>query len=497
MSPCHPAETLALLATIVAIAPLHAQSEPVVRTQHQIVVGGKQLSYVAEAGRIDIATSETEEVHGRMFYVAYRVPSQTPRPVTFMWNGGPGSASATLHFESVGPKRIENGKLVDNQETILAVTDLVFVDAIGTGFSRVTKSEYEQEFYNTLGDIAAFTEFVRAWRLLNDALDAPIFVAGESFGSNRAAGVAEGLAKRRINVTGAVLISGGLGLDPVLPRDLSAALRVPEWAAIALYHKKGPTDLGTDTAAVKRAARTWATETYSPALQRVASLTDAERDQIIKDLSHFTGIPADKINRQTLVITLRDFRTELLKDRGQTLPLFDMRRTTPVGNTGDDVTAMERYLRRDLKYRTTLPYVGLGAELSSAYSPTGVASPDRVPRAVNARWDYFAPGTSAEERAAATAEAVRGGGGPPGITLPWTERAFAINPKMKVLVASGFWDSGSCLANQETARRIKQPLQAAFTFRCYAGGHMMYKDADARIQFSKDLRALIQSATQR
>jgi carboxypeptidase C (cathepsin A) len=459
---------------------------------------------VAEAGRVDIASSETEEVHGRMFYVAYRVPTQgAPRPVTFMWNGGPGSASATLHFESVGPKRIENGKLVDNQETILGVTDLVFVDAIGTGFSRVAKSEYEQEFYNTLGDIAAFTEFVRAWRLLNDAADAPLFVAGESFGSNRAAGVAEGLAKRRINVNGVVLISGGLGLEPVLPRELSAALRVPEWAAIALYHKKGATDLGgrggggTDTTAVKRAARAWATETYVPALQRAASLTDAERDAIIKELSHFTGIPADKINRQTLVITQRDFRTELLRDRGQTLPLFDMRRTTPVGNTGDDVAAMDRYLRRDLKYRTSLPYVGLGAELASGYSPTGVASPDRVPRAVNGRWEYFAPGTSPEERAAATAEAVRSGGGPPGITLPWTERAFALNPKMKVLVASGFWDSGSCLANQETVRRIKEPLQAAFTFRCYAGGHMMYKDADARVQFSKDLRALIQSATQR
>src|SRR4030095_1856740 len=115
---------------------LLAQSEPIVRTQHQITIGGKALSYVAEAGRVDIASSETEEVHGRMFYVAYRVPTQgAPRPVTFMWNGGPGSASATLHFESVGPKRIENGKLVDNQETILGVTDLVFVDAIGTGFS--------------------------------------------------------------------------------------------------------------------------------------------------------------------------------------------------------------------------------------------------------------------------------------------------------------------------------------------------------------------------
>ncbi len=481
---------------LVTPALVASQSEPLVTTEHQITVAGRPLRYQATAGRLDIVDSESDEIRARMFFVAYRLaPARSPRPVMFLWNGGPGSASYLLHFESVGPKRLEGGRLVDNQETILPIVDLVFVDAVGTGFSRVSSPRYAPEFYNTLGDIAAFTEFIRSWRLLFDAAAAPVFLAGESFGSNRAAGVAEALARRRISVGGIALISGGLGLDPNLPHEVAVALRIPEWAAIALHHGKGPIDLGPDTEAAMRVARAWALDTYAPAVARAAELTEPERDAILQRLSYFTGVPTPVINRQTLVITPREYRTELLRDRGMALANFDLRRTTPIAHSPQERAAMEAYLRRDLKYRTALPYVGLGDDLATGYYATGVASPDSVPRSVNARWDYFAPGTAPEVRAAAIAEAIRVGGGPPGISLPWTQRAFERNPTLKILIATGMYDAGTCLLNEERVRRLPTPFRDAFTVRCYAGGHMMYKDTPARIAFSADLRRLVAAGT--
>lgn len=184
-----------------------------VTTRHTMPLGGKTLAYEAEVGRVPIRDAETGDVHGYMGFIAYRVPTTgKPRPVTFVWNGGPGANSATLHFEMVGPKRGEGAALVDNQETWLADTDLVFVDPIGTGFSRPTRSEYRKEFYGTVGDVASVTEFIRAWRLLSGAEAAPIYLAGESWGAGRAGSVGYSLIKRGIPVKGLVLISGGSGL---------------------------------------------------------------------------------------------------------------------------------------------------------------------------------------------------------------------------------------------------------------------------------------------
>src|SRR5687768_865284 len=172
------AGALAAAAAAPALA-LPAAEAPVV-TQHRMTVAGKPLAYTAETGRIAIRDAETGEPRGWMFYIAYRVPSPKPRPLVFVWNGGPGANSATLHFEVAGPKRGEGGALVDNQETWLTHADLVFVDPIGTGFSRPAKAEYAQSFYGTLGDVASVTEFVRSWRLLHGAEASPLYLIGES-----------------------------------------------------------------------------------------------------------------------------------------------------------------------------------------------------------------------------------------------------------------------------------------------------------------------------
>ena len=184
-----------------------AQAEPVVSTTQSMRIAGRGLTYTAEVGRIAIRDAETGEPRGFMGYIAYRVAAKgPPRPLTFVWNGGPGADSSTLHFEVVGPKRGEGGALVDNAETWLVDTDLVFVDPIGTGFSRPAKAEYAKAFYGTVGDVASVAEFVRRWRRLHGAENAPTFLAGESWGAGRAGSVGYALLKRGVPVKGLVLI---------------------------------------------------------------------------------------------------------------------------------------------------------------------------------------------------------------------------------------------------------------------------------------------------
>jgi carboxypeptidase C (cathepsin A) len=475
----------ALLAAALALAAPALAHEAVATSQHRITVAGKPLAYTAEAARIPIRDAETGEPRGFMFYTAYRVPSKTPRPLTFVWNGGPGAASTLLHFEVAGPKRLEAGRLVDNADTWLTHTDLVFVDPIGTGFSRPAKAEYAEAFYGTLGDVASVTEFVRAWRRLRRAEDAPTFLAGESWGAGRAANVGYALLKRGLLVDGLFLISCGAGLkDDWTDAGDVAALRIAHLAATAAHHGR---IAGADPEAARAAAEAWVRQTYIPALRRLGSLTESERDAIVNGLSRHTGLPPAAIDRRTLAVTPRQFRTNLVS--GRTLDTFDMR--LPGGQAGDGGPrgrVLLRYFADDLGYRTELAYVGL-ERLEDGYLPSG-----KPPQPVGARWNYATAPVTPEQYKAAYEEAVRTGAGPPqlGPPLPGTAEAVALNPKLKVLVASGLYDSlANCAGAAETERNLPPPLKAAMTFRCYVGGHMMYRDAPSRAALSRDVRALV------
>ncbi|MDZ4371677.1 MAG: peptidase S10 [Phenylobacterium sp.] len=480
------ATLLAVLALTLATpaAALPAAETPVL-TRHEMRLDGRPLRYEAETGRIAIRDAETGEARGHMFYIAYRVPSAgKPRPLAFVWNGGPGANSATLHFEVAGPKRGEGGRLVDNAETWLTHADLVFVDPIGTGFSRPAKAEYAQDFYGTLGDVASVTEFVRAWRIQHGAEAQPLYLIGESWGAGRAANVGHALMQRGVPVAGLGLISGGTGLSRLGDDAPVSHLRLAGYAATALHHGRLAADVGTTPQAVRLSAETWARDVYGPALARVDQLTPAEREAVAAGLARLTGLPQDKIDRRTLALTPRQFRTELIP--GKTLNVFDMRVVDePRDNARDAILA---YLRHDLGYRTELPYVGL-EPLSDGYLPTGKAPPG-----VGARWDYATGSVTADERQAAIAEAIRTGAGPPklGPPLPATTEAVALNPALKVLVASGLYDSlANCAGDDDVARRLPPALKAAMTFRCYPGGHMMYRETPVRVQFSNDIRDLL------
>lgn len=476
------------IAVCAAANPL--QIEPVIEKEHSLRAAGKKLQYLTQAGRVPIRDVETGEPHGFMYYTAYRVPSDKPRPVAFIWNGGPGSPSTLLHFEMFGPKRIEGGKLAANDETLLTDADLVFVDPIGTGFSRPAKPEYASEFYGTLGDIRSVTEFVRAWRLLNGAERAPVYLMGESWGAGRAGSVGYALQQIGVPVNGLVLISGG-GVASDVPPELGAALRIVSLMPAAAHHGKLAEDLAGDLDAAMAEAEGWARETYAPALANPGALNAADREAIAQALARYTGLPGADINRETLRVTPRQFREGLLKEEGKSLNVFDMRIASGDGEEGEGRSdLLLRYLRQEVGYASDLPYIGLDG-FGEGYSPTGEA-----PASVGARWDYFTIPMSEEEKKAATAEAIRVGGGPPrgGPRPPGANEAIEANPDLRVLVASGKFDSlASCASASEAESRLPAALKAAVEYECYVGGHMMYRDPQSRVKLSNDVKALIEA----
>ena len=397
-------------------------------THHTITVHGRPMRYTARAGVLPIVNNDAGEVHGEEFFIAYtldRPAGSPPRPVTFLWNGGPGANSVFVHLVGFGPQRISGETLDQNEETWLRATDLVFVDPIGTGFSRPAKAEFAAEFYSTNGDIASTAEFVRAYRTHFDLLKAPVYLAGESYGVWRAAGAAELLEKRGQRIAGVIMISGGVAMGPVVSGAYRAALLVPSRAATAFYHGKLSPELQKDLGATMQQARQWALTEYAPALARRDSLSAAESARIITQLARFSGVNPWSVDQKTLVITSPQFRALLLSDRKETLGRYDMRL---VGQSGepDHARLVTRYLREDLRYYTDLAYQGEEEGWS-------LLPPDSV-FGVGDRWDWDQgnppPGPPViDPEAPPAATSIGGSGdGPPGGAQPWLRRAMKLDP---------------------------------------------------------------------
>ncbi len=477
-----------LVAVLVAAptVPVAGQRTGPVVTEHQIRADGHVWSYSAEAGRLPVHAVRGSSARGTMFYVAYVVHSGAeagaPRPLLFLWGGGPSDPALGLQ-PVFGPKRVVDGRVVDNPLTLLTVADLVFVDPVGTGFSRAARPRDEQAFYNVLGDQASLADFVRSWRARYGDPDAPLFLYGVSYGTWRVSGVSELLEKRGIHVAGAILQSGGIqfGAD-ALPRALRTALRVPGYAAAALVHDKLAPGFGTERSTVVTAARRWALDTYAPALAHVSGLDEARRDTIAAQLSRWTGYPLDRISRTTLAFTPRQYLRGLLP--GDTLDTYDMRE---IRGPTDTLTAVYRrglppmlaYVRGALRYHTDLAYLGVGPRPDSAGPPPG------------ARWEYNS-GTITPE---AMADA-RAGEGPPG-TEPWLRRAMALDSGLKVLVGAGLYDSlNSCSANEALMARIAPAEADRFTLKCYPSGHDFHRDPAVTPRFIEDMKAFIAGTVQ-
>jgi len=483
------------LAAIALVAPAEAQaardSLGIVTTHHTVTVRGRLLRYTARAGLIPIRDNETGSVHGRIFFIAYtldRGAGSAPRPITFAWNGGPGSSSSLVHLLGFGPKRIDaRGAITTNEDTWLPFTDLVFVDPVGTGYSRPESAAYGAEFYSNRGDAESVAEFIRVYLQREERWDAPIFLAGESFGVLRAARVAEVLGRHHTPARGVVLLGLALPLGTLSP-SMQAALAVPTYTAAAYAHGRLAPPLSSDRDAAVKSAREWAVAVYAPALARLDALTPAQRDSIRVQLARFIGVSADRIDPKSLVMPLEQFSVTLLRDRGQVLGRYDTRLTGPLDTlqkefdpTIDpslksiiDDHAVVWYLRHELGYESDLRYQG---PFGGGYPPPTSFRGDWM----SVKWNWKPPVDSTL----------------PIDSMPPLERAMRDDPRLRVLVVCGWYDlMCDVAANQQLVWHADSAWSGRVTASGLNGGHAVYTDAAARRALAFEAKLLIELATQ-
>ena len=477
---------LALLIAALVQAEPAALQEPIVTRQHHIMLDGRRLDYTSRAGRIPIRDNETGEVHAWMFFVAYsRVPEQTGRPLTFAWNGGPGSNAALIQLRGIGPRRFAaNGALVDNDGTWLDRTDLVFVDPVGTGYSRVTKQEYGAEFYQTRGDAESVAEFIRVYRDRFERWSSPLFLAGESYGVTRAAGVSEVLGRRGIPLQGVVLIGLKTPLMDV-PDHVERALRVPSWTAAAWHHTRLAPSLQGDFDATFRRSAAWATDTLAPALAR-----SGEKTALLQELSTWTGVPVAAFDSSAFELSYYGFARQLLKEQGKRLGHYDVRLTGPIESepgpydpTRDPslvnyfpANGVLRYIQSELGYRNDLMYMG---PFGGAWPPSDRFRGDWM----SVKWKW-----SRSEVPDSTGKL-----DPPDLPLP---RAMATNPKLRVFATCGYYDLVCDVAlNEWIVRQLPDSLRSRVVLKPYHGGHAIYMDDRVRAELRRDVAAFLGSGT--
>ena len=351
-------------------------------TRHQAVIAGRPMAYTATAGTLTLRDDEGKPT-ASMFYVAYTSANGqgARRPVTFLYNGGPGSSTMWLHMGSIAPVRVETDspaathnapfKLVDNNDSLLDKSDLVFLDAVGAGFSRPLGDTKLAAFWGTDPDIDAFAKGIERYLTLNDRWNSPKFLFGESYGTTRSAGLAYRLQEDGVQLNGVVLLSSILNYGRRSPGfDQELINYMPSYAAAAAYHNRLASP-PADSAAFLREVRAWARGSYAAALAQGQDLDPAERDAIAQKMSSLTGLSAAFILENDLRVTPGRFRKELLRDQRLTLGRYDDRFTgedidaageTPEydpsdsGITGAFVAAFHHYLAADLAFETDLVY---------------------------------------------------------------------------------------------------------------------------------------------
>ncbi|MCU0245081.1 MAG: hypothetical protein MUC42_00815, partial [Bryobacter sp.] len=349
------------------------KDEPPVERKHELTLAGKTLRYTSTTGTLPIR-NETGEVEASIFFIAYQAESTAPRPLIFSFNGGPGSSSVWLHLGALGPKRIrmnDDGSLPPapyrmepNAHTWLAHADLVFIDPVGTGYSRATKPEYARKYNSFTGDIDCVAEFIRLWLARYQRWNSPLYLAGESYGTTRAAGLAGKLVDQGIALNGIVLISSVLNFQTLRfgkGNDLPYVLYLPTYTATAWYHKKLPGDLRKLLDESRRFAET----DYLLALQKGDRLTAAERSAVADKLARLTGLSKRYVEQNDLRIEIMRFIKELRREEGVTVGRLDSRLTATEGLNGAETpqfdpsnsairppytAAFNQYVRSELGY---------------------------------------------------------------------------------------------------------------------------------------------------
>jgi len=356
-------------------------------TTNTVAIAGQQVTYIAETGMLPIL-APTGSVRASVFYVAYTRADETNkavRPVTFCFNGGPGSSSVWLHLGAFGPRRVKMNAdgtlppppfgLTDNEYSILDGSDLVFIDPVATGFSRPAKDQKSDEFFGNSADLDSVGEFIRLWTTRHDRWLSPKYLCGESYGVFRAAGLAGHLSSRYgMYLNGLILVSGVLDFATIYDNpgnDVPYPLYLPAYTAAAHFHKKLPADLQADLPKALAEARAFAKGEYAAALQRGSSLSADEHKKIAAELARLTGLKPAVIEDNHLRIDEGVFRRQLLHDEGLILGAYDARITgrdddpaspnpdfdpADAAVMGPFSAAMNSYVRGELKFEDDLPY---------------------------------------------------------------------------------------------------------------------------------------------
>ena len=536
------AGTTTLLFALAWLAPLRAdpgcdkagspepkiEDEPVLSvTAHTITVGGKTLKYHATAGyyllkeeegkplvkpdasappaeaavpgkseQREIRTKDGLKAKARLFFVAYTlddVVDPATRPLTFAFNGGPGSASIWLHMASMAPRRAnltDDGEappppyqLVDNESTWLDRTDLVFIDPVSTGFSRTIDKEDPRQYHGLKEDIASVGDFIRLYTSRNARWLSPKIVLGESYGTTRAAGLSDYLQNRYgYYLNGIILVSSVLSFQTLQfsPQNNDPYVGfLPSFATAAWYHQKLPADLQAKSVAeVAALARAFAGKDYAQALQQGDALAADEKKRVAEGVSRFTSLPVPYILQRRLRVNDTAFFTHLLDAEGRILGRFDARFTGHRYEPGTDLAfdqsgeydpsdeavggpltaAFNDYVRRELKFESDLPY-----ETSVDVTP----------------WNFGDAGNGFPN----TAEDLR--------------KAMTRNPYLKVWVTCSYYDLATPYYAAESvvaAMNLDPAIRPNLRFTYYESGHMLYIHKPSRVKFKADFNAFLNDA---
>jgi carboxypeptidase C (cathepsin A) len=465
--------------------------EPPVITRHEVRLGDKTLKYTVTTGRMPIKNVQTGETEAQLFFMAYTLDGasdKAKRPLMFSFNGGPGSSSVWLHLGALGPKRVkmqDDGmmpappyQLVDNEHTWLDQTDLVFIDPVGTGYSRATRPELAAKFLGLQGDLDSVGEFIRMYLTRHERWSSPLFLVGESYGTTRASGLAGLLVERGIAFNGVLLISTIMNFQTArfaAGNDLPLILILPSYTATAWYHKKLPADLQRQALRkVLDEAERWAANEYTVALGKGDRLAGAERQKVIEQLARYTGLSKGYIDNANLRVELGRFNKELLREQRRTTGRLDSRFTGIDSDAAGErnefdpsmaairppyTAAFNDYVRGQLGYKSDTVYHILGG---------GFTSP----------WQWGADNTYADTSVA-------------------LKSAFAKNPFMKLFVAYGYYDMATpyfaaeyTLDHMNLDPALKQNIKTAY----YEAGHMMYIDLKSLAKLKQEVTAFLQSA---
>jgi len=478
--------------------PLDTEKEPVV-TEHSIEIDGQKIDYTVTAGMLPIRNETGSEIEAGIFFVAYtkKEPSdnpqsairnpKSPRPLMFSFNGGPGSSSVWLHLGAVGPKRVEMLEdggmppapytLVDNAFTWFTETDLVFIDPVGTGYSRPKDKELGKKFWGLKGDIESVGEFIRLYLSRYDRWASPLFLVGESYGTTRASGLSGHLIEKGIAFNGILLVSSILNFLTARwfkGNDLPNILFLPTYAATAWYHGKAAKKYKNDLPGLLRDVEAFTMGPYSAALAKGDNVPAREKQAIVNRLAEFTGLSKSYIERSNIRVEIHPFCKELLRDEGRTVGRLDSRfkgidpRLTAERPEFDPsmtmilppYTAMlNDYLSRQLGYKTDAPY--------------GIFSP------FIESWEWGSAGDGMPD----VSESLR--------------KAFARNPHMKLFIASGYYDLATpYFATKHTLAHmgLDAEVRGNITTAEFEAGHMMYIHAESLRKLKSEVTAFIRAA---